>query len=566
MDTATTNLLITIVIAAVILGWRYFKRSGIRPESLDHQEEIKEIEKKREDVKVHSREEKVVKKKLINFFIIAVVVWTILYWPLVRPRLADSEVSTLIPNIASGVVAAIVIFMGANGFYLMMGCVAVRGKQKVIGGRTKKYEMLVGPHYPLNASHIRSQIDMWKPNLDSKKLPVFAKDAVQMEGDYYDIKWEDPSGDPRRTLIHNKKIKFLEKLSYADVQSIVKLVNTVLERRLGHDYHVSRLPADGLKLQMESLKYHTRDIQMSHEFFYGIHDYSPYVMREWAKLCKNNIGDSLEEQVLSNTHLEEQMKTLRTERVTRLLRWTLQDRFGFSQETVDTFIVGTEIPDTVPYFTRQTQDGVFFGGNYCEFCQVWQYDTSFVIFVLPFSWAESLDFEDRDWIDSSNMPFPMHYTDMDWRLLDTIPVQTAPGVFEAVNILVPLYVDKMLESLPGLTPIHAIDQATRREITIWSVEKGTAELQEENIELKAKEQRREALDRQERKYLGRLLNVLWTKLNSTSQMIKALWPILLATGVCCFFAGVFLSRLFSSPQPTAGEAAALLALVSRVLK
>ena len=515
----TTTILITalglilIVLISKAQGHKWFKQG------LESEKEIEDIQQKRTKIKVRNKEKKILREKLITAYIIIGIIWIPFYTAMFRGALSRDGIATWFTDALTVFDIITLTYLFINGFLQQMGTMGIRGKQKSeTGRRTKNFESLLGSHHPLEPSMIKQSLKIW----DDKKPDkiVWGKDGVKAVGDFYDLDWEDDEGD-RRTLIHKDRATFMKHLSFVDVQRVKEHVDKILERRLGVDASIAQLVTQSLQLRMKTLDFSESDGRMFQYLIEGVHK---------PKEVKSGNGEPE-----NGEHLKETEKT-HTEKIKELYSWILKDRMGLEESEVKKIISATKLPEELESITRLVEDGIFFGGYHAEFARLYQYDTDYVIFVVPYPWHEAFSFSDRDWIDSGYVPFPLPYTDFDWRLLETVIIQISPKEFEACNILVPIYTDKDLRDLPGLIPPHPIDRITRDELCNFFVEESADELLHLLIEAQTALQRKERLEKEDLKLLEKLMRRLWMKIrNMRLQGIRSN----LTTLIAFFFIGMF---------------------------
>lgn len=486
---------------------------------IDPEHELDELERKKTKVKIASREDKVLKRKFLNFYFIAVIVCSIIWWLLLYPEFnkqaVDSRFFIVVVSLCDTSVAA----LATNNFMQVVGCLAIRGKQKEVGGRTKVYNMYVGPHFALQPAYLRQKLQLLKEP-EAEEIRVIGADGVITAGDHFDIQWETKDGDPRRTLIHKRDLEVLEELSYTNFEECLAFLNKIVERQLGNDFHIAHLPADALAIRAKTLDYKKTDIAMMYDLWTGIHDGNPMLLQQLRAL-NFELDDTL-------TVLQQEERK-RKQLVEQVFTWVCTSRFGIPSAQVRELLTnGLTLDATMPPLERSKEEGIVFGGLYPELCRVYRYDTRYAIFLLPYPWNDAFDFSDRDWIDAPGMAIPMPYTDFDWIFLDYMIIQTGPKTFEACNILLPIYTDKDLEHQRGLLPPHPLDQWTSLEVSTLFVEGAAEPLARENIRLKGKIQQREQLQESQDKLAQNALKKLWRKLHTTSAMVQAVWPLILA--------------------------------------
>ncbi|MFQ5798459.1 MAG: hypothetical protein ACE5H0_07180 [Bacteroidota bacterium] len=478
-------------------------------QSLETEKEVEEIAKKREKIKVKSKEKKVLREKLITAFIIVSAIWVPFYALLMHRSLDQEGVQTWLTDYITAGITVILFFMFVHGFLKQMGTLAIRGKQKSeTGRRTKKFEALLGSHHPLEPSLIRESLDIWEEKKPERI--VFAGDAAKKittkAGDeYFDLEWETEEAK-RRTLIHKDRATFMSTLSYLDVLQVKEMIDTALQRRLGVNASIAQLVTEALKVRMTALDFDERDAAMFQTLIEGV---------------KPVDGE--------NGEPDKEVQEVQQDVIRMALEWVLCERFGFDPKNVTDFLNKAKLPTQINPLRRLVKDGIFFGGYHAEFVRLYQYDTNYAIFVVPYPFFEAFSFSDRDWIDSSYMPFPLPYTDFDWRCIHTIIIQIAPKEFEACNVLVPIYTDKDLRELPGMIPPHPIDQVTAQELRNFFVEESADELLYALIEKETELQRKKRFETQDLKLLEKLMRRLWMKIrNMRMQGVRANWQMALA--------------------------------------
>ena len=510
----------TVIITALGLLLVYFltKAQNRRwfKQGLESEQDIEEIQQKRAKVKVRNKEKKVLREKLVTAYIIVGIIWVPFYTSLFRGALMRDGTATWLTDAYTvfDIVALAALFI--NGFLKQMGTMGIRGKQKSeTGRRTKNFEALLGSHHPLEPSMIKQSLKIWDE--EKPDTIIWGKDGVQAQGDFYDLDWEDDEG-ARRTLIHKDRATFMENLSFIDIERIKDRVDEILKRRLGDNASIAQLPSQALTQRMKTLDFSDLDAQMFQFLIEGV-------------LNPTN-GEVKKNGEKSN---EEKIKELHT--------WVLKDRFGLDNDTIELLSKHAKLPEEIQPISRMVEDGIFFGGYHAEFARLYQYDTDYVIFVVPYPWHEAFSFSDRDWIDSGYVPFPLPYTDFDWRLLSTEVIQIAPKEFEACNILVPIYTDKDLRDLPGLIPPHPIDRVTSDELRNFFVDESADELLHLFMESQSNLQRKERLEKDDLKLLEKLMRRLWMKIrNMRYQSVRANLPMLIAFFIFGLFAMYFFAQ------------------------
>lgn len=518
IDPGTRNMLITVGILLVL--WLIQKRRRKRPETLEPEEAVARIQEKRETIKYGSKHEKVLRKKLITAYIIVSAIWIPFYGAIFRRALASEGHHTWLGDLVALIVASILSYMIIHGAILQMGTQAIRGKEFSLEGEpTKIFNVFVKNRIKLEPAFIRQSLQVWDETrkvLSEEALNakyVSASEAAREDPteEFYDFTFEDESG-LRRRLIHKNRVQFMEKLSVIDFQKVQDLVNTVLERRMGQDASIARLVSEALRVRMETLFFKEQDTEMFKLLIEG----TDHIVDKDAKKQETN----------------------RTQAIMTLWQWILKDRFQLENKDLEA-LLKNKLPAEISSLNRTVEDGIYFGGFHAEFCELSQYDTKYAIFAMPYTWNTALLFNHRDWIESSNIPFKMFYTDMAWQKLETLIIQIAPKEYEYCNVLVPLYTEYDVDCTKGVIAPHPIDDITGHEFQYMFQEKAAEPLLFQLIEAESKIQQKDQFEGPERKLLARKLLLLWHSLQSLPQMLRAMWPYIALTAIICLLVGYY---------------------------
>lgn len=548
----TQSLIFTVLVVCVFVVVQWIRNRKKRASDPEH--ELEELERKKDKIKIKSQEDRVIKRKAMNLYFLGGVICSVVWWLLLFPEFLRKGVDPWLWAIIVLAIDIHLIIMSAYNVSQVLGCSALRVKQKVVGGRTKPYTMYVGPHFPAKESYLRQKLQVLQEEPDIP--PIIGMDGVVTAGDHVDVVWETKTGNVRRDYLPKNDLEVLDNLSYVNFKECLKFIDKIVKRQLGNSFHISHLPADSLRTRAENLAFDKVDIDMMAQLWTGIHAQNPDVHKALNEAMAQLNFDLKEdpnttvfkEQIEQGLPvLEEQLRTQAIqERTEELFLWTLTERFGIDKTVAKPFMEslstnGNKLNQLNP-LPRMREEGIVFGGLHAEICRVYRYDTPWVIVLTAYPWEEAFSFRDRDWMDVPGFAMPMPYTDFDFVLLGTVIIQTGPKVYEPCNLILPIYTDKDLGNQNSLMHPHPIDKWTNLEVQTLFVEQAADPLARDNIRLKGKLQQKEQLQESQDALAMAAVKKLWRVLHTTRQMLQAVLPIVAAVAVIVGFVAFFLGQ------------------------
>ena len=353
-----------------------FRRRRRRREPTEQTSEIERAREEQQRSKTKSKEVRALRRDIIKAILFIMGIYFLFHWSMFHWYLGDLGVDTQYLDIFSVGDLVLLLAIGIHGISKILGRVAIRGTEKdPVTGKGKQYNILLGEYEELNPTKLKKIYAVYQRETNGQNTVLY-KSILAMEA----------------TESENTEITESEPFSLPEPPALQSGEFAVTYEIMG-SLQQSVYPKEKLSF---------------------LKKLSPYDLKGLI-----DAGNAI---ILQQEGVDAYVASP----ITHYLR-TYMPVYGYDIETIETTC------KYIKELPREKDEGIAFGGFRLYLCDVKQYDTEKIILVLRDTFENSFDFGAVDEVDSTYLPLPMKYTDLDWIKIGVTRVQLTPEIEEFVH-------------------------------------------------------------------------------------------------------------------------------------